>query len=116
MKIHNAPGLAEKRRNLRLNETHEERLLWVRLRNKQLKNCKFKRQHSVGGYILDFYCCSKRLAIECDGLHHLDPENVRYDHARTEFLQTFNIRVLRFMNHEINTDIQSVVDRILNSL
>jgi len=116
MKIHNSPKMADKRRDLRIHETPEEKLLWERLRNKQLKNCKFKRQHSVGGYILDFYCCSKRIAIELDGLHHLDADKIRYDMARTELLQTYNIQVLRFMNQQITTDIQSVLDRILNFL
>jgi very-short-patch-repair endonuclease len=112
MKIHNSPSMAGKRKDLRIKETPEEKILWGYLRNQGLKNCKFRRQHSVGGYILDFYCPSRRLAIEVDGMHHLNPEKARYDIARTEFLQTLNIQVLRFMNKEINTNIDSVLDKI----
>jgi very-short-patch-repair endonuclease len=116
MKVHNSPGLTDKRRYLRAHETPQEKLLWERLRNKKLYGYKFKRQHSVGGYILDFYCCAEKVAIELDGFQHLKLENTRYDHARTEFLQEHNIRVLRFLNQEITTDIQSALDRILTLL
>ena len=116
MKIHNSPSMTDKRRYLRIHETPEEKLLWERLWNKQLKNCKFKRQHSVGGYILDFYCCSKRIAIELDGLHHLSPAKMQDDKNRTEFLQNLNIQVIRFMNSEIDTDIGSVINRICTIL
>ncbi len=115
-KVHNSPAMTCKRRYLRHHETREEEMLWDRLRNKQLMGCKFKRQHSVGGYILDFYCCSKRLAIELDGLQHFEPEGIRYDLARTTYLKSCNIQVLRFMNIEVTSDIQAVVDQILSVL
>ena len=66
--------------------------------------------------MLDFYCCSRRLAIELDGLQHLEPQNLRYDIVRTIFLQDHNIQVVRFMNSEIGTDINSVLDRISSLL
>lgn len=64
----------------------------------------------MGPYILDFYCASKCLAIEIDGSQHLD--HVVYDEKRTVYLQALDIRVLRFGNHEVNTNIEGVLMRI----
>ncbi len=108
--------MAEKRHDLRNHSTPEEQILWEKLRKRQIGGLIFKRQHSVGGYILDFYCSSKRLAIEIDGSHHLDDEIKRYDEVRTEFLNSCNIKVLRFPNCQIRNDIQSVLLEIINNL
>ena len=96
--MHNLKDLKDRRRNLRNFATSAEIHLWKYLRGKQLQGRKFRRQHSVGRYILDFYCPSERLAIELDGIHHLEPVIRRYDDARTGFLMDQGIRVLRFPN------------------
>jgi very-short-patch-repair endonuclease len=115
-KLHDAPTMTGKRRELRNNCTPEEAILWERIRKRQIDGLIFKRQHSVGGYILDFYCGSKRLAIEIDGMHHLNKDIKRYDDIRTEFLNSHNIKVIRFMNSQINNDLQSVLNEIMDNL
>ena len=101
------------RRELRNKPTPAEQLLWNELKWKKLKGYKFRRQHSVGNYILDFYCAEYMLAIELDGAHHLEKEEVIYDNARTEFLNELNIKVIRFRNFEVENDIRRVLEDIL---
>ena len=102
----------DKRRALRQTETAAEALLWERLRDRRLGGLKFRRQYSVGIYILDFYCPAWRLAIELDGESHASPEAQKYDAERTEFLSMLNICVLRFPNAAIYKDILSVISTI----
>ncbi len=103
---HNHPILKERRVELRINQTPQEILLWAKLRNKQL-GFKFKRQHSIGPYILDFYCPDKKLAVELDGSQHL--ENKEYDQERTNYLLGHEIRTLRFWNNEVNVNMGGVI-------
>ena len=112
-RLNNLPTLKERRKNLRHNQTIEESILWNKLRQGKL-GFKFKRQHSIGPYIMDFYCPKKRLSIELDGSHH--SENKKYDTERTNFLSEFGIKVLRFWNKEVNANINAVVDKIKNEL
>src|SRR3990172_13056637 len=100
-KIHNVKNLKENRKKLRNNLTPAEAKLWSLLKNGQLENRKFRRQHSVGQYVLDFYCPSEKLCIELDGIVHLTEEGYEYDTARTEYLKTLNIRVMRFENKDV---------------
>jgi len=80
---YNDPKFKFRRKELRHNETKEEKLLWANLRRKKL-NYKFTRQYSAGPYILDFYCAEKRIGIELDGFQHL--ENKDYDKERDNYL------------------------------
>jgi very-short-patch-repair endonuclease len=97
MFLNNRKNLLELRKKLRNNSTPAEIALWDLIKNSKLGK-KFRRQHSVANYILDFYCPEEKLAIELDGAYH-DAEYPRlYDKARTEFLNSLNIRVLRFEN------------------
>ena len=112
-KISNVFSLRTNRRALRNESTPQEIILWSRLRNGQL-GFKFRRQHSFGNYIADFYCREKSLVVEIDGSQHLDQE--RYDASRTRFLESLNLRVLRFGNNEINTNIDGVMTRIMELL
>jgi very-short-patch-repair endonuclease len=100
------------RRSLRKQQTPQEVILWSRLRRKQLEY-KFRRQHSVGLYILDFYCSSKKLAIEIDGSQHFETEAQDYDEKRTQYLNDKGIQVLRFTNADINTNIDGVLMKIM---
>lgn len=102
-----------KRILLRRNQTPQEIILWSKLRRGNL-GLKFKRQYSVGPYILDFYCPQKKLAIEIDGSQHLD--NKDYDRERTNYLNFLNIKVLRFWNNEINANINGVILKIVSEL
>ena len=91
----------ERRRDLREHQTDAEAKLWYFLKGRHLAGFKFRRQHSIGPYILDFYCPERRAAVELDGSQHLD--RVDYDDKRTAFLEPEGIRVLRFGNHEVLT-------------
>jgi very-short-patch-repair endonuclease len=102
-----------KRIYLRRTQTPQETILWSKLRNNQL-GFKFKRQYSVGAYVLDFYCPLKKLAIEIDGSQHI--ENKEYDLERSSYLSVFNIKVIRFWNNEINTNIDGVILKIMSEL
>lgn len=101
--------LRDRRKTLRKSSTPQEIILWSRLRRNQL-GVKFRRQHSIGNYILDFYCPEKKIAIELDGWQH--KESKSYDDKRTVFLNSLDIHVLRFWNNEINTNLSEVISKI----
>ncbi len=109
------PELKERRRELRNNATSAEKRLWQFLRKSQL-GYKFTRQHSVDCFILDFYCPSKKVAIELDGRHHAEEKKREYDKDRTFIIESHEIRVLRFWNWEIEKSIDHVCKRILKEL
>jgi len=113
--IHNIKKLFYRRKELRNNSTPQEILLWQKLKNSQL-GFKFRRQHSIGGYITDFYCPLKKLVIEIDGSQHFEKENKGYDKNRSVYFEGLNIKVLRFTNAEINTNINGVLLKIIIEL
>lgn len=100
----------------RVDSTPAESALWEELRNKKLKGYKFRRQHPVGIFILDFYCHAAKLAIEIDGEYHLEQEQQLYDRARTELLYQAGIKELRFTNQDILTNLPSVLGTITQIL
>ena len=83
--LNNHPELKTFRRELRSHLTPAEARMWTYLKNKQLDGRRFRRQHSIGGYILDFYCPSEQLAIELDGKPHFYAEAIEYDRERICF-------------------------------
>jgi formamidopyrimidine-DNA glycosylase len=101
-------------RELRESTTDVEKKLWRRLRNRQLLGMKFRRQHPVGKYIVDFYCDEAKLAIELDGGQHASSSG--YDTARTEALERLGIRVLRFWNNEVLGNLDGVLERIAEAI
>ena len=112
MNYSNHPATKEYRRLLRRTETPMERMLWSKLKGKQLEGYRFRQQHGFGPYVLDFYCPSLRLCIELDGEVH-DEENVKQkDNDRTQFLMQNRISVLRVRNEEVEHNINLVLDRI----
>jgi len=114
--FHNRPELESLRKQLRNNATPAEIKLWGRLQRSNLDGYKFRRQHSVGPYILDFYCPSEKLAIELDGDSHFTNEAITYDIARTAYLNALNIKVLRFLNTDVFDNLIAVCERILVEL
>jgi type III restriction enzyme len=108
--------LLERVRELRRNATDAENLLWNLLRDRQLLGAKFRRQHPLGGYILDFYCHEARLAIELDGSGHLEEDRAAYDEARTKDLQALGVRVIRFWNNQVFQETRAVLDEIAKEL
>ncbi len=112
-RLHNQKALISNRKQLRNNTTQAEKMLWYELKNNQLSGRKFRRQHSVGNYILDFYCPEERLAIELDGEHHEEDEQKEYDQKRTEYLNGLKITVVRFKNTDVIFGRDSIVKKIL---
>ena len=101
-------------RTLRMQQTDAEKLLWGRLRNRQLEGCKFRRQQAIGAYIADFLCLEPKLIIELDGGQHA--EQREQDEQRTRYLQTLGYRVLRFWNHEVLGDLDAVLEAIREAI
>ena len=99
----------DKRRQFRFAMPPAEVLLWMRLKGRQVLRCKFRRQYSVGAYILDFYSPEANLGIELDGGSHFQEGSQEYDQQRQAFIESFGIKILRFLN----TDIYQNVDGVL---
>lgn len=99
-------------RELRKELTEAEKLLWAALRNRKLNGLKFRRQHPLDKFIVDFYCNEKKLAVELDGSVHDEKINKEYDEARTAMLAGLNVFVLRFKNEEVINNMQNVLERI----
>ena len=111
-KVHNLPVLHTFRRNLRNQLTPAEAKLWTYLQRAQLAGRKFRRQHSVGYYILDFYCASEKLAVELDGAVHDSEAAQTYDAERKIFLNAFGVNVLRFENYLVFENPEGVLAEI----
>ena len=97
----------EKARHLRNRMTHEEILLWEKLKKKQVLNLRFRRQHPINTYIADFYCHTAKLVVELDGKIHL--KSKEYDKERTKIIEDFGIKVIRFTNEDVKRNIKNVV-------
>jgi very-short-patch-repair endonuclease len=110
------PGHLDFARALRRERTDAEARLWSRLRGRRLNGFKFRRQQPVGPYTLDFYCHDRQLVVELDGGQHSSPENVLHDEARTEYLASHGLAVVRFWNHHVLTETDAVCRTILRAL
>ena len=99
----------------RKNMTEAERVLWNALRDK-LSGIRFRRQHPIGDYIVDFICLPKRLVIEVDGGYHSEPRRQEDDEARTANLNNWGYRVIRFSNEEVLFDLNKVIEKIVKQL
>jgi len=103
-------------RYLRRNQTDAERKLWIILRNRQLCNIKFRRQFPVDKYILDFYAPECRLGLEADGGQHYEDKGKKKDEIRTKRLLLLGIKVLRFSDRDILTNLNGVLAVIQNAI
>ncbi|MCK5851825.1 DUF559 domain-containing protein [bacterium] len=110
--INNQPYLKSYRRKLRNNLTPSEAVLWKMLQHKKLNGKKFRRQHSIDKYILDFYCPEEKLAIELDGQGHFEMAHSEHDVNRSIFLEKNGIKVLRFENKTIFESPEQVLNKI----
>jgi very-short-patch-repair endonuclease len=99
--IHNKKELKDRRKALRNHSTSAEAALWILLKDRQIEGRKFRRQHSVGKYVLDFYCPAEKLSIELDGQDHFTEQGMDHDEKRTTFLKTCGIRIVRFENSAV---------------
>ncbi|MEK7615902.1 MAG: endonuclease domain-containing protein [Patescibacteria group bacterium] len=109
--LYNHPNYLERRRNLRKDQTPEEKIIWEHLRKKKLGYL-FWRQYSAGLYVLDFYCPKLRLAIEIDGLQHATRDGKEYDEEREQYLLGLDIKMLRFWNSEVRANLETVLEKI----
>jgi very-short-patch-repair endonuclease len=96
--------------------TPAEALLWKHLKSSQLEGRKFRRQHNIGPFFVDFYCPECRVAVELDGAGHFNEIGSERDAARTEFLRMFNITVIRFENRDVFENTEAVLETIRTHL
>ncbi|WP_375206371.1 endonuclease domain-containing protein [Hyphococcus sp.] len=104
----------ERARYLRRNQTDAERRLWSALRRKGLGGWRFRRQHPLGGYVVDFICLERKLVIELDGERH--SFNRAFDERRDAWIKSRGYGVLRFWNHDVYNNLDGVVETILENL
>jgi very-short-patch-repair endonuclease len=109
-----SPEVQAAARRLRCEPTRAEVVLWEGLRKNQVRGVRFRRQHAVGQFVLDFYSTAHKLAIEVDGDVH--DSQAEQDEARTEYLGTRGIRVIRFRNEEVLNDIREVLATIRDAI
>ena len=96
--------------------TETEKILWQAIRNRKISGFKFRRQHPVGQFIVDFYCVEARLVIEVDGEIHNKSEAKERDANRTAELESLGLKVLRFQNQEVDENIERVIEMIIKNL
>ena len=102
------------KRQLRASLTPAETKLWFHLRAKRFENLKFKRQHGIGPYIVDYYCSEKALVIEIDGDVHAYEEQIVKDRVRSEYLEKLGLRIVRYTNEEVLKNIHDVLQHLQN--
>jgi very-short-patch-repair endonuclease len=110
--INNKPELKPFRKQLRNHSTSAEATLWTYLQKSQLENRKFRRQHSLGNFIADFYCPSEKLVVELDGEGHYHEPGIERDRIKESYLRSIGIRVVRFENRWVFEDIEWVLGEI----
>src|SRR5688572_10812305 len=108
--LHNRNDMKSRRQDLRREMPRAEVILWSQLQRRQLRDCKFRRQHSVGVYVLDFYAPEITLAIELDGDTHSLPGRQEHDAERDRFLVSVRIDVVRIPNEEVFENLDGVLE------
>lgn len=106
----------EKRRAMRNSMTPAEVILWSRLKSKQLLGCKFRRQYSVGVYVIDFYSPEVNLGIEVDGESHFRRGAQNYDRSRQDYIESFGIKIVRFTDTEVVGNIDGVLEALASEI
>jgi very-short-patch-repair endonuclease len=114
--IRGQPDYLDIKRRLRSNMTGPEAQLWSRLRARQLQGLKFRRQHGIGPYIVDFYCPEQSLVIEVDGDSHADADQVVKDRQREQYLQSLGLRIIRYINDDILKNLDGVLENLAERL
>ena len=111
-KIFNKKELKPRRKELRNNSTYAEVYFWQQVKGRQLEGRKFRRQTSIGPFVVDFYCPEEKLVVELDGEVHFNEEAIKYDKERTEYIETLGLRVIRFENNEVLKNTEFVLNKI----
>ncbi|MEH2240644.1 endonuclease domain-containing protein [Nostoc sp.] len=115
-KLYNKNTEIEKRRQLRQNITKAEKVIWDKIKDRQLENCKFRRQYSVDKFVIDFYSSEFKLAIEIDGKSHFQEGAVESDKARQEFIESVEIKFIRFTNNDVYANLSGVLESIAQNI
>ena len=108
----NRESETDKRRQLRGSMPEAEVILWSRLKGRQLLGCKFRRQYSVGSFVIDFFSVEIKLGIELDGNSHFQLGAPEYDRKRQQFIESFGIRIVRILNTEVYENLDGVLEMI----
>lgn len=101
-------------KKLRQNQTDAENLIWLHLRNRRFQDLKFRRQHPMGPYIVDFICLEKQLIIELDGGQHAKINF--YEQTRTHYFQKQGFKILRFWNNDVLMYLPAIIEKIMLEL
>ena len=109
------PPTLERAREMRHDPTPAEATLWRALRNRNL-NYKFRRQHPIDKFIIDFYCAQVKLCVELDGDTHFELSQQEYDLARTAYLEELGYKIIRFSNQDVRYNLPSIVDEIVRTI
>ncbi|MFH1207569.1 MAG: endonuclease domain-containing protein [Patescibacteria group bacterium] len=113
-KFYNIKSMTKRRRQLRQASPRAEAILWRQLIGKQLAGYKFRRQYSVGGYVVDFYCPKLKLAIEIDGPSHFSSyASIEYDRRRQLFIESCGLRMVRFTNRDVYQNLSGVIEYLI---
>jgi very-short-patch-repair endonuclease len=110
------PNTFDKAKLLRNNMTEAEKILWDLLKNRSVFKARFRRQHPIGIFVVDFYCHEYKLAIEIDGEIHLKNEVIEYDDGRSHDIEKYGIKILRYTNNEVFTDPKKIINEILKTM
>ena len=110
--LYNKTSEKDKRQYLRNNMPPAEQLVWARLKGRQVEDCKFRRQYSVGAFVIDFYSVEIKLAIEIDGESHFRDGAEVYDLERQSLIEAAGIRFLRFTNTQVYEELDAVIESI----
>ena len=104
------------KKRLRYEMTPPERYLWKYLRSRQIHGLKFRCQHGIGPYIVDFYCPEKAVAIEIDGDTHTEEGQKIKDKQKEEYFSALNIRLIRYTNRDVLQNLEGVIEDMLEEL
>ncbi|MEA1897003.1 MAG: endonuclease domain-containing protein, partial [Bacteroidota bacterium] len=109
---HNKKSLKQIRKTLRNYSTSAEAVLWTKLNKKQIEGLKFRRQHSIGNCVVDFYCSRLNLVIELDGEVHASYQDIIRDDKRDNYLNNLGIKVLRFENKVVFENPEEIICQV----
>ena len=111
-KVYNKNAEKDKRRKLRQDIVKAEKIIWDKIRNRQIEDCKFRRQYSVDKFVIDFYNPILKLAIEIDGESHFQEDAVEYDRERQIYIESLGIKFIRFTNNDVYENLDGVLESI----
>jgi very-short-patch-repair endonuclease len=114
--LFNRPSAKKTRQSLRNSLPPAELILWSKLKNRQINAQKFRRQFSIGPYIVDFYCPALKLGIEIDGDSHFQPGEQEKDITRQKFIEAKGVQFLRFRNIEVRENLRGVLEAVYRKI